>query len=33
MWDDLDKYEEFFYGYGWVKKCCKFGYIFDSDFC
>lgn len=32
-WDELDKYEEFFYGYGWVKKCCKPGHIFDSDSC
>lgn len=33
MWDELDKYEEFIYGYGWVKKCCKPGQIFDSDSC
>ena len=33
MWDELDKYEEFVYGYGWVKKSCEHGFIFDSDSC
>lgn len=33
IWDQLDKYEEFVYGYGWVKKCCRPGHIYDSDNC